>query len=150
MVELVERGGLLHGYLENQLFAPAVDRGKAILWARGAALAGRPYLARAAEEHSGPHMPWFWRGDLQGGGVLNDMMCHSVEVGPLSAHRAGRAARSIRPVEGLGPDRLAQVDPARVRAICCARRWAEVDYARHPPRTSRGPRSTTWTRPACR
>src|SRR2546426_9549412 len=36
-----------------------------------------PYLARAAEEHSGPHMPWFWQGKLQGGGVLNDMMCHS-------------------------------------------------------------------------
>ncbi len=39
-----------------------------------------PILARAAEEHSGPHMPWFWEGELQGGGVLNDMMCHSVEV----------------------------------------------------------------------
>jgi predicted dehydrogenase len=44
-------------------------------------LGGRPYLARAAEEHSGPHMPWFWRGDLQGGGVLLDMLCHSIEVG---------------------------------------------------------------------
>ena len=42
MVALVEQSGLLHGYLENQLFAPAVERGKAIVWARGAALAGRP------------------------------------------------------------------------------------------------------------
>ena len=48
------------GYLENQLFAPEITRGKELIWARGAALTGRPYLARAAEEHSGPHMPWFW------------------------------------------------------------------------------------------
>lgn len=77
---LVDEIGLRHGYLENQLFAPAVTRGRELIWRRGAALTGRPYLARAAEEHSGPHMPWFWRGDLQGGGVMNDMMCHSIEV----------------------------------------------------------------------
>ena len=59
---------------------PQVERGRELLWARGAATTGRPYLARAAEEHSGPHMPWFWQGELQGGGVLNDMMCHSVLV----------------------------------------------------------------------
>ena len=80
MLELVERAGVLDGYLENQLFSPSVVRGKEILWSRGAALTGPPFLARAAEEHSGPHMPWFWEGSLQGGGVLNDMMCHSVEV----------------------------------------------------------------------
>ncbi|HZH80719.1 MAG TPA: Gfo/Idh/MocA family oxidoreductase, partial [Gemmatimonadales bacterium] len=77
VVELAKRSGVAHGYLENQVFAPAVTQGRAIIWTRGAALTGRPYLARAAEEHSGPHMPWFWRGELQGGGVLNDMMCHS-------------------------------------------------------------------------
>jgi predicted dehydrogenase len=72
--------GVQTGYLENQLFAPHIEAGKALLWARGAATTGRPYLARAAEEHSGPHMPWFWQGALQGGGVLNDMMCHSALV----------------------------------------------------------------------
>ena len=35
MVELVEQSGLLHGYLENQLFAPAVERGKAIVVGAG-------------------------------------------------------------------------------------------------------------------
>jgi predicted dehydrogenase len=25
-------------------------------------------------------MPWFWNGQQQGGGVLNDMMCHSILV----------------------------------------------------------------------
>ena len=77
VLDLVNKVGLPHGYLENQVFAPAVEVGRNLLWARGAKLTGRPYLARAAEEHSGPHAPWFWQGKLQGGGVLNDMMCHS-------------------------------------------------------------------------
>ena len=81
MLELVEGASLLHGYLENQLFSPALMRGKDIVWRRAVPNAGRPYLARAAEEHSGPHMPWFWTGTRQGGGVLNDMLCHSYEAG---------------------------------------------------------------------
>jgi predicted dehydrogenase len=80
LLKLVESAGIMHGYLENQLFAPQVARGHELIWKRGAATTGRPYLARAAEEHSGPHMPWFWNGAQQGGGVLNDMMCHSVLV----------------------------------------------------------------------
>ena len=68
-VELIRRAGVLHGYLEDQLFIPALVKGRALAWARGASISGRPYLARSAEEHSGPHMPWFWQGDLQGGGV---------------------------------------------------------------------------------
>ena len=64
MVQLVEQSGLLHGYLEDQIFAPSVTRGREIMWSRAAALTGRPYLARAAEEHSGPHSPWFWQGEL--------------------------------------------------------------------------------------
>ena len=80
MLRLVEDCGLLHGYLENQLFSTAVQRGREIIWRRAVPAAGRPYLARAAEEHGGPHEPWFWQGEKQGGGVLSDMMCHSVEV----------------------------------------------------------------------
>jgi predicted dehydrogenase len=77
VVELVNKVGVPTGYLENQVFSPQVEVGRNLLWTRGAKLTGRPYLARAAEEHSGPHAPWFWQGKLQGGGVLNDMMCHS-------------------------------------------------------------------------
>jgi len=55
-------------------------KGKEILWNRGAKATGRPYLARAAEEHGGPHEPWFWIGKKQGGGVLIDMMTHGQEV----------------------------------------------------------------------
>lgn len=129
---LVDAAGLRHGYLENQLFAPAVTRGRELLWRRGAALTGRPYLARAAEEHSGPHMPWFWRGDLQGGGVLNDMMCHSIEVVRhlLTAPGAERASIRTRRITGhiasLKWTRPAYSDKLR-------RTMGEsVDYRAHP------------------
>jgi predicted dehydrogenase len=116
MVELVEQAGVLHGYLEDQLFSPGVERGRAIVWARGAALTGRPYLARAAEEHSGPHMPWFWQGELQGGGVLNDMMCHSVEVGRYLLTQPGASRGSIR--------------PTKVSAQIACLKWARPEYAK--------------------
>ncbi len=98
MVELAHSTGLLDGYLENQVFAPAVVRGRDLAWSRGAAASGRPYLARAAEEHSGPHSSWFWRGELQGGGVLNDMMCHSVEAARFLLTEPGQPRSSITPV----------------------------------------------------
>jgi len=116
MVELAEQAGVLHGYLEDQLFSPGLERGKAIVWARGASLTGRPYLARAAEEHSGPHMPWFWQGELQGGGVLNDMMCHSLEVGRYLLTEPGAPRNSIRPV--------------KVSAQIACLKWARPEYAK--------------------
>jgi predicted dehydrogenase len=99
---LAESAGLAHGYLENQVFSTAVERGKEIIWRRAVPASGRPYLARAAEEHSGPHEAWFWRGDRQGGGVLSDMMCHSVEVGRflLTAPGAPRASLTVKSVQG--------------------------------------------------
>jgi predicted dehydrogenase len=115
MLHLAERAGLLHGYLENQLFSPGVVRAKEIVWARGAALTGPPFLARAAEEHSGPHMPWFWEGELQGGGVLNDMMCHSVEV-----------ARFLLTPPGAPRDVLT---PTKVTAYASCLKWQLPRYA---------------------
>ena len=132
MVEIVERTGLLHGYLENQLFAPAVERGKAVVWARGASLAGRPYLARAAEEHGGPHMPWFWRGDLQGGGVLNDMMCHSLEVARYLLTRPGAPRASITPTKVSA--QIATLKWSRPEYVKLLQEMmsSDVDYARRP------------------
>ena len=132
MVELVEQTGLLHGYLENQVFAPAVERGKAVVWARGASIAGRPYLARAAEEHGGPHEPWFWQGDLQGGGVLNDMMCHSLEVGRFLLTRPGAPRASLRPVEVSA--QIATLKWSRPEYVDLLREMMSdaVDYARRP------------------
>jgi len=95
MVELVASTSLLHGYLENQVFAPSLTRGKEIIWRRAAPLTGRPYLARASEEHSGPHMPWFWSGQRQGGGVLNDMLCHSFEAARYLLTAPGQPRSSV-------------------------------------------------------
>ncbi len=78
MISLAEKAGLLHGYLENQVYAPSVTKGKEIVWS-ASKNAGRPYLARASEEHGGPHSPWFWNPSLAGGGVLIEMMCHCLE-----------------------------------------------------------------------
>src|SRR5438128_9359654 len=102
ILELVDGIGLRHGYLENQLFAPSVSTGRDIVWTRGVPFTGRPYLARAAEEHSGPHKPWFWRGDLQGGGVLNDMMCHSVMLVRHLLTSPASAYSSLQPVRVSG------------------------------------------------
>ena len=98
VLELTKEVGLLDGYLENQVFSPSIVRGKEIIWSRGASTTGRPYLARAAEEHSGPHMPWFWEGSLQGGGVLNDMMCHSVEEARFMLTDPNKPRDSIKPI----------------------------------------------------
>jgi predicted dehydrogenase len=132
MVELVEKAGLRNAYLENQLFLPGLERGRAIVWARGAALAGRPYLARAAEEHSGPHMPWFWRGDLQGGGVLNDMMCHSLEVGRYLLTKPGAPRDSIRPVSISAQIATLKWSRPEYAALLQQMMSRDVDYRRHP------------------
>ena len=114
--QLVTDAGIPHGYLENQLFAPGITRGRELIWARGAALTGRPYLARAAEEHSGPHMPWFWQGRLQGGGVLNDMMCHSVEVVRQLLTEPGKPRSSLKPVS--------------ISARIASLKWTRPEYAK--------------------
>ena len=119
--DLVKSIGLTTGYLENQVFAPQVDHGRTLLWARGASATGRPYLARAAEEHSGPHMPWFWRGDLQGGGVLNDMMCHSALVVRHLLTKPGAAADTVK--------------PARVTAHIASLKWSRPEYAQRLSKT---------------
>ena len=115
-VELIKRAGVLHGYLEDQIFTPAMMKGRALTWARGAALSGRPYLARAAEEHSGPHMPWFWQGEHQGGGVLNDMMCHSVEVVRFLLSDPQKPRNSIR--------------PRKISAHIHSLKWSRPEYAK--------------------
>jgi len=116
ILKLVNSVGLKHAYLENQLFSPHVEAGRALTWARGAATTGRPYLARAAEEHSGPHMPWFWRGELQGGGVLNDMMCHSALV--------------VRHLLTKPGEPLSTVVPVRITAHIASLKWSRPEYAK--------------------
>lgn len=132
MLRLAEEAGLNHGYLENQVFCTPVIRGKEIIWRRGASTTGRPYLARAAEEHSGPHEAWFWQGDKQGGGVLSDMMCHSVEVARhlLTAPGAPRSSLKIKSVNGTVAN-LKWTRP-HYADLLRQRYGAEVDYRNRP------------------
>ncbi|MFA6168514.1 MAG: Gfo/Idh/MocA family oxidoreductase [Gemmatimonadaceae bacterium] len=130
--QLVDSVGLRTGYLENQLFSPHVEAGKKLIWARGAATTGRPYLARAAEEHSGPHSPWFWMGQLQGGGVLNDMMCHSALVVRHLLTRPGEPLSTVKPVRVTGHiASLKWTRPAYVKKLK-HNMGAQVDYSKAP------------------
>lgn len=132
VAKLVRSVGLRTGYLENQLFAPHVEAGRKLIWARGAATTGRPYLARAAEEHAGPHMPWFWQGHLQGGGVLNDMMCHSALVVRHLLTEPGKPLGTVKPVRITGHiASLKWSRPAYARKLKAAMGPA-VDYAKRP------------------
>ncbi len=116
VLDLVNKVGLPHGYLENQVFAPPVEVGRHLLWSRGAKLTGRPYLARAAEEHSGPHAPWFWQGKLQGGGVLNDMMCHSSLLVQYLLTDPNKPVSTVR--------------PARVTGTIASLKWSRPTYSK--------------------
>lgn len=132
VLQLAERIGVLQGYLENQLFAPQIEAGHALAWERGARSTGRPYLARAAEEHSGPHAPWFWRGDLQGGGVLNDMMCHSALLVRHLLTEPGQPYSSVRPVRITAHiASLKWTRPHYVQQLI-QKYGSQVDYSKHP------------------
>ncbi|MEX1121410.1 MAG: Gfo/Idh/MocA family oxidoreductase, partial [Balneolales bacterium] len=123
VAEMIKGAGLLHGYLENQVYCPSITRSMDILWRRGASLSGSPYLARCAEEHSGPHRPWFWNGIDQGGGVMNDMMCHSIEAGRFMLSKPGE------------PDWLT---PKAVTARIASLKWTRPKYAEELHSTSNG------------
>ena len=132
MVELIESSGVLHAYMENQCYAPVIQRGRDILWRRGAAVCGPPFLARCSEEHSGPHEPWFWNGKTQGGGVLNDMMCHSILASMTLLSDPDQPKGSLIPKTinaEIGCLKWAQPEYAE---ILKQNSGGQVDYYKHP------------------
>lgn len=76
MIATCDQEGVMLLYAEELLFAPKYVRAKKLV-EEGAV--GEPFLVKQSEEHSGPHMPWFWDVNRSGGGVLLDMGCHSIE-----------------------------------------------------------------------
>ena len=132
MLALAENAGLNHGYLENQVFATPVSRGKEIIWRRAVPASGRPYLARAAEEHSGPHEPWFWQGEMQGGGVLLDMMCHSIEVARFLLTEPGAPRQSLRLKSATGAVAMLKWTRPHYAETLRGRMGGEVDYRSRP------------------
>jgi predicted dehydrogenase len=66
-------------------------------------------------------MPWFWQGRLQGGGVLNDMMCHSALVVRHLLTQPGAPLGTVRPV--------------RVTAHIASLKWTRPEYAKRLQQT---------------
>ncbi|QGA55357.1 gfo/Idh/MocA family oxidoreductase [Sulfolobus sp. E5-1-F] len=117
MIRLVEKAGLLHGYLENQIFMPSIVRAREAIWEMGAKNSGRPYLARASEEHSGPHNSWFWKPTISGGGALIDMTCHSLEATRFLLTDPSKDKSSLK--------------PKHVYAEIKTLKWNKAEYARY-------------------
>ena len=80
LVELAREARLRTAYFENQIFMRAIQTQRNQLRPLMQRM-GPLTLTRSAEEHGGPHEPWFWDPTRQGGGVLLDMGCHSIAVG---------------------------------------------------------------------
>lgn len=90
MLELVEKAGVQHGYLEDLVYTPKTI--KALQAVRTGAV-GKVIWARSRETHPGPHSDWFWTKKISGGGVLLDMGCHCIEIA------RNYIGKDIKPVE---------------------------------------------------
>src|SRR5262249_7970958 len=75
---------------------------------------------------------WFWRGDLQGGGVLNDMMCHSSLVVRHLLTKPGEPLSTVKPVRITGHiGSLKWSQPAYAKKLS-QMMGPEVDYTKRP------------------
>ncbi|MFA6410410.1 MAG: Gfo/Idh/MocA family oxidoreductase [Candidatus Buchananbacteria bacterium] len=113
MVALAREAGLFTAYFENQIFMKANAVALAQL-ARVQKTMGPLTLVRTAEEHGGPHEPWFWDPTRQGGGVGTDMLCHCTAV-----------ARHLLTPPGKLPDFL---QPISVQATTALLKWGQPKY----------------------
>jgi predicted dehydrogenase len=84
-------------YFENQLHMPCVIEARNQLASVEQSM-GAVHLSRSAEEHGGPHEPWFWDPTRQGGGVCCDMGCHSIAVGMYTLTPSGKRPDYLTPV----------------------------------------------------
>ena len=97
LIALAKEAKLPTAYFENQIHIKAIRKALAQLEPAQKSM-GPIALARSAEEHAGPHEPWFWDPTLQGGGVLCDMGCHSIAVSWFVLTPAGKPVDFLEPV----------------------------------------------------
>ena len=77
ILDMVEKAGVFHGYLEDLVYTPKTL--KAIRSVSAGAI-GRVLWARSRETHPGPHSDWFWDKSQSGGGAIIDLGCHCIEI----------------------------------------------------------------------
>ena len=97
LVALAAEVGLQTFYFENQLHMKPIRQQMEQLAPQQEAM-GPLSLVRSAEEHGGPHEPWFWDPVRQGGGVLSDMGCHSIAVGWYALTPIGKPLTFLEPI----------------------------------------------------
>ncbi len=97
LVHMAKQTGVPTAYFENQIHMPAIVQARSQLLQVEQAM-GPAHLARSAEEHGGPHEPWFWDPTTQGGGVCCDMGCHSIACGMFMLTPAGKPVDHLKPV----------------------------------------------------
>jgi predicted dehydrogenase len=96
LIALAREARLLTAYFENQIFMRAIRTQREQLLPVMRTM-GPLALTRSAEEHGGPHEPWFWDPTRQGGGVLLDMGCHSIAVGRYALTPPGKDLLFLQP-----------------------------------------------------
>jgi predicted dehydrogenase len=77
ILDLVERHGVFHGYLEDLAYTPKTL--KAVASVQQGAI-GDVLWVRSRETHPGPHSAWFWDAAQAGGGPIVDLGCHCIEI----------------------------------------------------------------------
>jgi len=97
MVKMARETGVPTAYFENQVHMPSIVEARRQLAAVEKQM-GPVHLARSAEEHGGPHEPWFWDPTKQGGGVCCDMGCHSIAAGMYMVTPSSKPPNYLKPV----------------------------------------------------
>ncbi len=77
MLDMVEKAGIMGGYLEDLCYTPKSL--KSVKAVRDGSI-GKVLWAKSRETHPGPHSDWFWDHEQSGGGAMVDLGCHCVEI----------------------------------------------------------------------
>ena len=129
MVQMAKDGGFPTAYFENQNHMKPITAALAQL-APTIREMGPMSLARSAEEHAGPHEPWFWDPTRQGGGVLSDMACHSIACSWFTLTPPDKPIDFLQPVRVTCETSLLKWGVPKYRQILLDRMG--VDYAKTP------------------
>ena len=129
LVQLARDAHLRTAYFENQIYMRALQTQRNQLLPLMNSM-GPMTLTRSAEEHGGPHEPWFWDPTRQGGGVLLDMGCHSIAVGRYALTPPGKDLAFLQPQAVTADLSLLKWGQPRWRAKLLKDRG--VDYGKTP------------------